>query len=60
MLFPFKYGMDTDAEYSEYSCNWRLAQLVNESPRLVVPHSFNWMTSLAGSGFKTEEDYLNF
>ena len=27
--------------------------------RLMLPNSYNWMKSLAGSGFKTEEDDLN-
>ena len=30
-----------------------------ESLRLNVPDSFNWMMSLAGLGFKIEEDHLN-
>ena len=34
--------------------NWQ-----TDLSRLMVPDSSKWMTSLAGSGFKTGEDYLN-
>ena len=29
MQFLFEHCMDTDEEYTEYSCNWKLAQQVN-------------------------------
>ena len=34
--------------------NWSI-----EPSRLLVPNSSNGMTSVAGSGFKTEEDHQN-
>ena len=38
-----------------YMLNWSKPEMA----RLMITKSSNWMISLAGSGFKTEEDHLN-
>ena len=59
MLISFVYGMETDEEYSGTHVIGSLLNWLTESLRLVVPDSSNLMMSLAGSGFKMEEDHLN-
>ena len=63
-LFSFKYCIDTDVQKTEvgFLPLEKLITLLSwftESLRLMVPDSSNRMTSLAGLGFKTEEDHLN-
>ena len=61
-MISFSFAYDTDTDKKSIQSTHVIERLLNwssESSRLMVPDSSNRMISLAGSGFKTEEDHLN-
>ena len=59
MSFPFRYGMDTDEEYSEYSCNGSLLNwLSGEMCQKALTGGRYWLVQISRQRVPSEHDIV--